>query len=58
MIDGIDYFPKRDKSKKGTDREWDDLKKIKLSQEIKKSKTQESESNPGKKLDKDGDSPK
>lgn len=53
MIDGIDYFPKRDKSKKGIDHEWDDLKKIKRSQEIKKGKTSETKSR-----EKDGGSPK
>lgn len=53
MIDGIDYFPKRDKPKKGIDHEWDDLKKIKRSQETRKNKT--AESKPG---GKEGGSPK
>jgi hypothetical protein len=55
MIDGIDYFPKRDKSKKGIDREWDDLKKIKHSQETRKTKTSKTESKPG---GENGDAPK
>ena len=47
MIDGIDYFPKRDKPKKGIDHEWDDLKKIKLSQKTKKKIAPETESKSG-----------
>lgn len=37
MIDGIDYFPKRDKYKKGIDQEWNELKKARM--EPKKNKT-------------------
>lgn len=46
MIDGIDYFPKRDKQKKGADREWDDLKKIKQSQKPGKTIVPETKSKP------------
>lgn len=38
MIDGIDYFPKRDKNKKGADQEWNELKRIKTAQLPKKNK--------------------
>ena len=45
MIDGIDYFPKREKYKKGL-QEWNELKKIKT--EIKKPepKTKKKKNNP------------
>ncbi len=46
MIDGTDYFPKREKQKKGSDREWDDLKKIKLSQKPGKTVAKETEPKP------------
>lgn len=38
MIDGIDYFPKRDKGKKGADQEWNELKKVKTAQLPRKDK--------------------
>ena len=40
MIDGIDYFPKREKYKKGADQEWNELKKIKT--DSKKNKIKQS----------------
>lgn len=55
MIDGTDYFPKRDKQKKGIDSEWDDLKKIKLSQKTKENIASGTESKSEKK---DNDAPK
>lgn len=50
MIDGIDYFPKRDqykKKKKDAEADWNALKKIKTGQESRKGRA------PG--ADKDGD---
>ena len=45
MIDGIDYFPKRDKfKKKGLDQEWNELKKTKT--EIKKPEPKKKKNNP------------
>ncbi|MBI5428690.1 MAG: hypothetical protein HZA02_10510 [Nitrospinae bacterium] len=46
MIDGIDYFPKRDqykKKKKGAEDDWNALKKVKTGQESKKGKAPRAE---------------
>ena len=52
MIDGIDYFPKREKYKKGLDQEWNELKKTKteINPKTLKSKTKKKKNSLGEAL--------